>query len=71
MDHLGSGDEWDLSRKKQAVCTCFPHGNSNALYRGRLEAMAQVKPFIESSNAEYVLLSDADVVAKYRPQTDN
>lgn len=23
MDHLGSGDEWDLSRK-QAVCTCFP-----------------------------------------------
>lgn len=49
-----------------------PYGNSNALYRGRLEAMAQVKPFIESSNAEYVLLSDADVVANidYRPIID-
>jgi len=34
--------------------------------------MAQVKPFIESSNAEYVLLSDADVVANidYRPIID-
>ncbi len=72
MDHLGSGDEWDLSRKTGGMHLLPPYGNSNALYRGRLEAMAQVKPFIESSNAEYVLLSDADVVANidYRPIID-
>ena len=72
MDHLGSGDEWDLSRKTGGMHLLPPYGNSSALYRGRLEAMAQVKPFIESSNAEYVLLSDADVVANidYRPIID-
>lgn len=72
MDHLGSGDEWDLSRKTGGMHLLPPYGNSNALYRGRLEAMAQVKPFIESSNAEYVLLSDTDVVANidYRPIID-
>ncbi len=72
MDHLGSGDEWDLSRKTGGMHLLPPYGNSGALYRGRLEAMAQVKPFIASSNAEYVLLSDADVVANidYRPIID-
>ena len=72
MDHLGSGDEWDLSRKTGGMHLLPPYGNSNALYRGRLEALAQVKPFIESANAEYVLLSDTDVVANidYRPVID-
>ncbi len=72
MDHLGGGDEWDLSRKTGGMHLLPPYGNSTGLYRGRLEAMAQVKPFIENSNAEYVLFSDTDVVANidYRPIVD-
>ena len=48
------------------------YGNSYGIYRGRLEALAHIKPFIKSTNCEYVLLSDADVIANidYRPIVD-
>lgn len=72
IDHIGNGDEWDLSRKTGGLHLLPPYGNSGGLYRGRLEAMAQIKPFIADSNADYVLLSDADVIANidYRPIVD-
>lgn len=72
IDHLGAGDEWDLSRKTGGMHLLPPYGNSHEVYRGRLEALAHVKPFIKSINADYVLLSDADVIANidYRPIID-
>lgn len=72
LDHVGSGDEWDLSRKTGGLHLLPPYGNSHGIYRGRLEAMMQVKPFIKSINADYILLSDADVIANidYRPVID-
>lgn len=72
IDHIGAGDEWDLSRKTGGLHLLPPYGNSQGVYRGRLEALSHIKPFIKSINADYVLLSDADVVANidYRPIVD-
>ena len=63
LDHVGSGDEWDLSRKTGGLHFLPPYSNyGNGLYRGRLEALAGVKPFIEKADAEYVIMSDCDCV---------
>lgn len=66
LDHIGSGDEWDLSRKTGGLHFLPPYSNNytnSGLYRGRLEALSGVKNFIKNAHAEYVLLSDCDCVA--------
>ncbi|MFA5659089.1 MAG: glucose-1-phosphate adenylyltransferase subunit GlgD [Oscillospiraceae bacterium] len=70
LDHLGSGREWDLSRKKGGLYILPPFGNTDTgIYRGRLEALFGAMSFIKNSPAEYVLMSDCDIVANidYRP----
>ncbi len=63
IDHLGSGAEWDLSRKTGGLHLLPPYGHINGgLYRGRLEALAGVIDFIRHCDAEYVLISDTDVI---------
>lgn len=63
IDHLGSGAEWDLSRKTGGLHLLPPYGHINGgLYRGRLEALAGVIDFIRHFDAEYVLISDTDVI---------
>lgn len=64
LDHLGSGAEWDLSRKTGGLHLLPPYGHINGgLYRGRMEALAGVIDFIRYADAEYVLISDTDVIA--------
>ena len=64
IDHLGAGEEWDLSRKTGGLYILPPYGHiGGGLYRGRLEALAGVQNFIRHSNCKYVLISDCDVVA--------
>ncbi len=66
LDHIGSGDEWDLSRKTGGLHFLPPYSNNYAnggLYRGRLEALAGVSGFIANAHADYVLLTDCDCVA--------
>lgn len=70
LDHLGSGREWDLSRKRGGLHLLPPFGHvASGIYRGRIEALYGVWDFIENSSAEYVLFSDCDVVANmdYKP----
>ncbi len=63
LDHVGSGDEWDLSRKAGGLHFLPPFGNTgNGLYRGRLEALAGVKSFISKTDADYVVMTDCDCV---------
>jgi glucose-1-phosphate adenylyltransferase len=68
LDHLGSGGEWDLSRKTDGLRLLPPYGTSaenftsGGLYRGRLEALANVIRFIEKTPADYIVLSDCDVI---------
>ena len=62
LDHLGSGREWDLSRKKGGLHLLPPYSQDGGIYRGRLDALSNVWSFIEHSTAKYVLLSDCDMV---------
>jgi len=63
LDHLGSGGEWDLSRKTGGLQLLPPYGHvGGGLYRGRMEALHGVERYIASSNAEYVLMTDCNVV---------
>lgn len=63
IDHLGTGREWDLSRKRGGLSILPPFGHAAAgIYRGRLEALGGVISFIHHSDAKYVLLADCDVV---------
>ncbi len=64
LDHLGSGREWDLSRKVGGLHILPPFGNaSSGIYGGKLDALNGVLDFIRFSKAEYVVMSDCDVVA--------
>lgn len=64
LDHLGTGREWDLTRKRGGLCILPPFGHASAgIYRGRLEALSGILAYIRHSDAKYVLLSDCDVVA--------
>lgn len=70
LDHLGSGREWDLARKKGGLHLLPPFGNINSgMYRGRLEALYGIYDFINRADADYVILSDCDVVTNinYKP----
>lgn len=63
LDHLGSGREWDLSRKNGGLHLLPPFSHvGSGIYRGRLEALYGVWDFVEHSNADYVVMSDCDVI---------
>lgn len=63
LDHIGSGREWDLARKKGGLFILPPFGNvGSRLYRGRIEALCGAMSFIKNALADYVVLSDCDIV---------
>lgn len=64
MDHLGSGREWDLARKKGGLHLLPPFSHvGGGVYQGRLEALNNVWNFIDYAKSEYVVMSNCDVVA--------
>lgn len=70
LDHLGSGREWDLARKKGGLHLLPPFSHvTSGMYRGRLEALYGVSDFIIRSDADYIIMSDCDVVTSmdYNP----
>lgn len=63
LDHLGSGREWDLARKKGGLHLLPPFSHvGSGIYRGRLEALYGVWEFVNNSPCEYVVLADCDIV---------
>lgn len=66
MDHLGSGREWDLTRKNGGL-TIFPPYSEKTLkmYGGRVEALASILDFLKDQKEEYVVLSDANIAANF------
>ena len=62
MDHLGSGKDWDLSRKNGGLIIFPPFGSykNDTLYKSRLEALISIKGFIETQQEELVILMDCD-----------
>lgn len=62
LDHLGSGRDWDLSRKKGGLHLLPPYSQTGGIYRGRLDALNNIWGFIEHSSAKYVIMANCDVI---------
>ena len=63
LDHLGSGREWDLARKKGGLHLLPPFSQvGGGTYQGRLEALSNIWSFVEHTKAEYVVLANSDLV---------
>ena len=67
LDHLGSGKDWDISRKRGGLRILPPFGYAgprrNVEFRGRMEALAGVASYIKRIRQEYVVLADGEIVA--------
>ena len=63
MNHVGNGQEWDMSRKNGGLSILPPYAGERGVYRGRMEALYGIREYIKASKAETVVLSDSDVVA--------
>lgn len=59
MDHLGSGKEWDLHRKRDGLFMLPPFVTRDnvGLYRGTVEALKSVAGYIRRSSQRYVIIS--------------
>lgn len=63
MDHLGSGKEWDLSRKREGLFILPPFGRAQSgVYKSRLDALIGIREFINRSTSDYVIMSDCDCI---------
>lgn len=68
MDHLGTGKDWDLARRNGGIkilppyVTAFENRAAGKLYENRLEALMGSANFINRCNADYLVLSDCDVL---------
>lgn len=64
MDHLGSGREWDLTRKNGGLNIIPPFSQKNVKrYHGRVEALESIKGFLVSQKEKYVVMTDANIAA--------
>ena len=66
LDHLGTGKVWDLSRKRGGLRMLPPFNyqqNWGALpFRGKIEALAGVRTYLDEIRQDYVALMDGDLV---------
>lgn len=58
MDHVGSGKDWDLARKRGGLTILPPYGITYDYYNTRLEALKAILGYIDASSEEYVVLTD-------------
>lgn len=68
LDHIGTGKDWDLARRSGGIkilppyITAYENAAAGKLYSNRLEAMMGAENFIHRCNADYIVLSDCDVI---------
>ncbi|MCI9593678.1 MAG: glucose-1-phosphate adenylyltransferase subunit GlgD [Lachnospiraceae bacterium] len=66
MDHLGSGREWDLTRKNGGLNIVPPFAEKSVkVYNGRVEALASVLAFLRSQKEKYVVMADANIAVNF------
>lgn len=64
LDHVGSGRDWDLARKRHGLRLMPPYvqGDENGQYKGRLDALANIWPLINHSDAKYIICTNCDII---------
>ena len=64
LEHIGSGKDWDLARRKGGINLISPYQTSHAstgeVFSTHLEALKSMKDYIEEFKEEYVVLMDSD-----------
>ena len=67
IDHLGSGKVWDLSRKRGGLRLLPPFNYQQDWgtmpFRGKIEALAGIRTYLDEIRQDYVVLMDGDLVA--------
>ena len=75
MDHLSSGQEWDLNRKNGGLHILPPYANESISHStmGKLDELRNALDLLKDSNDTYVLLADANVLCNidFRPALDS
>ena len=64
LDHLGSGKDWDLSRKHGGLRLLPPFEQTRGLdgARGKVEALAGVRSYLADIRQSHVVLADSDLI---------
>ena len=66
LDHVGSGKDWDLSRKHGGLRLLPPFAmtqhRDDSAFRGRMEALAGVESYLEKIRQDHVVLADSDTI---------
>ena len=66
MDHLGSGREWDLTRKNGGLNIVPPFAEKTVkIYNGRVEALSSILGFLRSQKQSYVVMADTNIAANF------
>ncbi len=66
MDHLGSGQEFDLARKKGGINIVPPYAQKQIkVYEGRIEALESLKGYLRKCSQKYVIMADANYVFNF------
>lgn len=71
LDHLGSGKDWDLSRKHGGlrILPPFSYAERGGDYRGDMDALAGVSDYLNNIRQDYVVMGWGDLVVNL-PITD-
>ena len=64
MDHLGSGKEWDLHRKRDGlfILPPFVTKDNTGVYRGTIDAIRSVLGYVRRSSQKYVILTGSHTI---------
>ena len=66
LDHVGSGKDWDLSRKHGGLRLLPPFAEvqhrDDTTFRGKMEALAGVESYLNKIRQDHVVLADSDIV---------
>ncbi len=66
MDHLGSGREWDLTRKVGGLNIVPPFAQKTVnVYNGRVEAIASIIAYLKRQKEKYVIMADTNIVVNF------
>ena len=63
MDHLGTGRDWDLSRKRGGIVLLPPFAAAGSgMYHGRMEALINARDFIMRSGCDRFVMFDCNYI---------